>query len=207
LYPSYTKQQPYFLAFKMPPLAKSESYGQQLTGHDPMHLIATYDDPDEGQDPTILQRSLSRTLTRDDEEVSNSRSPNVYIDELNGSDTLGTGTKQAPFQSVYGALVARGENVSLFIKRRCVDTQTKYWVPAEEGTSVDLQRFRTIDRAAEAAAHQEQINKARSARRRVNEEKAAGNFKGKTESTSATKEAPTPEKKGGFGAKLKKMFS
>lgn len=68
-----------------------------------------------------------------------------------------------------------------------------------------MQRFRTIDRAAEAAAHQEQIDKARSARRRVNDEKASGQFKGKSE-----KEAPAeaaPEKKGGFGSKLKKLFS
>lgn len=117
-----------------------------------------------------------------------------------------SGSKQAPFQSVYGALVARGENVSLFIKRRCVDTQTKYWVPAEEGTSVDLQRFRTIDRAAEAAAHQEQIDKARTARRRVNDEKAAGNHKGPAEKSSSAAE-PEQKKSGGFGSKLKKLFS
>ena len=119
---------------------------------------------------------------------------------------------------MYGALVSRGENISLFIKRRCVDTQTKYWVPAEEGTSVDLQRFRTIDRAAEAAAHQEQISKARAARRQVNEDRATGKIHGgKTDghshghsTTTANSNSASTEpakEKSGFGSKLKKLFS
>jgi len=197
----------------MAPLTKTSSFGQTVTAHDPLHLIATYD-PVGDEPETALHRSLSRTLTRDDEEQSSSKSPNVYVDELNGSDTLGTGTKQAPFQSIYGALSARGENISLYVKRRCIDTQTKYWIPAESGTSVDLQRFRTNDRPAEEAAHKAKIAEAQAAREQLSQDKAAGKTNGSLaqEKSTSTSQGPTTNgttsdeapKKKGF---LKRLFS
>ena len=53
----------------------------QTTSHDPMHLLATFDPEDDAQPETALQKTLSRTLTRQDEadDTSHPESPNVSL--------------------------------------------------------------------------------------------------------------------------------
>merc|ERR1712072_178083 len=121
-----------------------------IVNEDPLHLIATYDPAE--QDETPLQKQLSRTISREDQDTSSPKSPNVYVDELAGSDTHGTGTKQAPFQTIYGAFKHRGADAHIFVKRRCVESKTKYWVPTDQGVDLDLMRLPTRDRAAESEA-------------------------------------------------------
>lgn len=41
----------------------------------------------------------------------------VYVDEAKGSDTTGKGTKEAPYATTVGAMLALGSEISLFVKK------------------------------------------------------------------------------------------
>lgn len=82
---------------------------------DPLHLIATNDPEDENRPQTHLQKSLSRTLSRKEDSSYGSldghkASPfSVYVDELAGSDTAGTGASPPPLACPY--LSRRGSDL------------------------------------------------------------------------------------------------
>lgn len=41
----------------------------------------------------------------------------VYVDEAKGSDETGSGTKEAPYATTVGAMMAKGSEISLFVKK------------------------------------------------------------------------------------------
>jgi len=112
-------------------MAAGAALSKSLTNHDPLHLIAMNDDPsteDVTRVPTVAQVQLQRIVSGEKHDRSYTTDGlRVYIDETNGSDSNGFGTRQEPYQSVQGALRARPQsNIELYAKKRFVSDTEKF---------------------------------------------------------------------------------